>query len=74
MDFNTLQTIYYLLKNEVEKKQNAYKMARDEWKEAKEDEDSKDHISCLETIKENLYQEYNDAKHAFDVFIAKDWN
>lgn len=74
MTFNTLETIYYLLKQDMEKRQSAYKVARDALEAAYSYEDDASRISSLKHEKETLWSEYCQVRDAFNDFVSKSWN
>lgn len=74
MKIESIMTIYHILTAEAEKRERAYKAAREELNEAREIDDNKGHIDCLETIKDRLYEEYSSAQRALDDLADKDWN
>lgn len=74
MTFKTLETIYYLLKNDMEKRQSAYKDVRDALDDVSSYEDDVTHITSLKHEKDMLWSEFCQVRDAFTEFNLKSWN
>lgn len=74
MTYKTLETIYYLLQNEMEERQAAYKNARNALDDATIYDDDPSCISSLKHEIDSLLAEFWQVRDAFNEFNSKSWN
>lgn len=74
MTFKTLETIYYLLQNEMEERHAAYNDAKIALDDAINYEDDPSRISSLELDVDSLKSAFWQVRDAFNEFKSISWN